>query len=414
MKPLHPQTQILHSDRLRGAEHAASHQPIHKVVQWGYGKAQDIADTFQYKRSGFTYARGGNPTTAALDAQITLLEKGIGSVSFATGMAAISTALLALLKEGDHLIASQYLFGNTTSLLNTLAVHGIEVSFVDATDADNVKAAVQPNTRMVFVETLANPRTQIADLRGIGTLCAEHGLIYFVDATMTTPALLCAKDFGASLVINSLSKSIGGHGAALGGALTDTGLFDWSVYPNIYEGYRHGDAKNWGLLQLRKKGLRDFGGALSADSAQQIALGLETLFLRIERAGSNALKLAEYLNQHPAVAQVDYPGLPSHPQHRRAAEYFTKSNFGTLLSFTLKDGGKHPFEVLDALKINMIATGLGDNRSMALPVTQTIFAEMPASRRADWGIADGLIRVSVGIEQIEDLLDDWAQSLAAS
>ncbi|MFZ1892087.1 MAG: aminotransferase class I/II-fold pyridoxal phosphate-dependent enzyme, partial [Formosimonas sp.] len=296
MKPLHPQTQILHSDRLRGAEHAASHQPIHKVVQWGYGKAQDIADTFQNKRSGFTYARGGNPTTAALDAQITLLEKGIGSVSFATGMAAISTALLALLKEGDHLIASQYLFGNTTSLLNTLAVHGIEVSFVDATDADNVKAAVQPNTRMVFVETLANPRTQIADLRGIGALCAEHGLIYFVDATMTTPALLCAKDFGASLVINSLSKSIGGHGAALGGALTDTGLFDWSVYPNIYEGYRHGDAKNWGLLQLRKKGVRDFGGALSADSAQQIALGLETLFLRIERAGSNALKLAEYLN----------------------------------------------------------------------------------------------------------------------
>ncbi|MFZ1891176.1 MAG: PLP-dependent transferase, partial [Formosimonas sp.] len=157
---------------------------------------------------------------------------------------------------------------------------------------------------------------------------------------------------------------------------------------------------------------RDFGGALSADSAQQIALGLETLFLRIERAGSNALKLAEYLNQHPAVAQVDYPGLPSHPQHRRAAEYFTKSNFGTLLSFTLKDGGKHPFEVLDALKINMIATGLGDNRSMALPVTQTIFAEMPASRRADWGIADGLIRVSVGIEQIEDLMDDWAQALA--
>lgn len=408
----HPQTQLLHSDRLRGTEYDAAHQPIHKSVQWGYSSAQDIADTFQNKRSGFTYARGGNPTTAALEAQLTMLEQGIGTVSFATGMAAISTALLALLKHGDHLVASQYLFGNTTSLFNTLAAHGVSISYVDATDVAQVKAALQSNTLMVFVETLANPRTQIADLRGIGELCRERGLVYFVDGTMTTPALMRARDFGASIVMNSLSKSLGGHGVTLGGSLTDTGLFDWSTYPNIFDGYRKGDSKNWGLLQLRKKGLRDFGGALSADSGQQIAIGLETFFLRIERACSNAKILATWLSQHPLVECVDYPGLASHPQHERADEYFGKNGYGTLLSFTVKDGAKHPFEVLDALKLVMMSTGLGDNRTMTLPVTQTIYAEMTPERRAAWGIADGLIRVSVGIENIEDIIADWSQALS--
>lgn len=412
MNTLHPQTQLLHSDRLRGAEHAAGHQPIHKSVQWGYQHAQDIADTFQNKRSGFTYARGGNPTTAALEAQINLLEQGIGTISFATGMAAISTLILALLKEGDHLVASQYLFGNTTSFFTTLAAHGISISYADVTDVEQVKAAIQPNTRMVFVETLANPRTQIADLMGIGRVCQEKGLVYVVDATMSTPALLRAKECGASIVMNSLSKGLAGHGAVLGGSLTDTGLFDWSNYPNIFEGYRVGDSKNWGLLQLRKKGLRDIGGALSADSAQQIALGLETFFLRSERACDNALMLARWLLAHPAVEHVDYPGLPQHPQHDRANTLFAGKGYGTLLSFTIKDAAKHPFAVLDALKVVMMSTGLGDNRSMALPVAQTIYAEMSAERRAEWGIADGLIRVSVGIEHIDDLIADWGQALA--
>ena len=412
MNTLHPQTQLLHSDRLRGAEHAAGHQPIHKSVQWGYQHAQDIADTFQNKRSGFTYARGGNPTTAALEAQINLLEQGIGTISFATGMAAISTLILALLKEGDHLVASQYLFGNTTSLFTTLAAHGISISYADVTDVEQVKAAIQPNTRMVFVETLANPRTQIADLMGIGRVCQEKGLVYVVDATMSTPALLRAKECGASIVMNSLSKGLAGHGAVLGGSLTDTGLFNWSNYPNIFEGYRVGDSKNWGLLQLRKKGLRDIGGALSADSAQQIALGLETFFLRSERACDNALMLARWLLAHPAVEHVDYPGLPQHPQHDRANTLFAGKGYGTLLSFTIKDTAKHPFAVLDALKVVMMSTGLGDNRSMALPVAQTIYAEMSAERRAEWGIADGLIRVSVGIEHIDDLIADWEQALA--
>ena len=410
--PKNIQTQLLHSDRTAGVQHAPSHQPIYKSVQFAYDSAQGIADAFQGKSAGYTYARSNNPTLTALETQLTLLEQGIGTVSFATGMGAIATAMLALLKDGDHIVVSQYLFGNTTSLFDTFGLHGVEISYVDVTNVANVVAEIRDNTRMVFVETLANPRTQIADLQDIGQLCQTRNIVFVVDNTMATPALVCARDYGASLVINSLSKGLSGHGAVLGGSITDTGLFDWSNYPNIFVKYRTGDSSKWGLVQLRKKGLRDMGATLSADAAQMIALGLETFFLRNERACANALQLAQWLQAHPAVENVDYPGLSKHPQHMRAQELFGKRGFGTLLSFTVKPEHKDVFAVLDTLQVVMISTHLGDNRTMALPVAQTIYAEMAAEQRLAWGITDGLIRVSVGIEQIDDLIADFAQALA--
>ena len=410
--PKNIQTQLLHSDRTAGVQHAPSHQPIYKSVQFAYDSAQGIADAFQGKSAGYTYARSNNPTLTALETQLTLLEQGIGTVSFATGMGAIATAMLALLKDGDHIVVSQYLFGNTTSLFDTFGLHGVEISYVDVTNVANVVAEIRDNTRMVFVETLANPRTQIADLQDIGQLCQTRNIVFVVDNTMATPALVCARDYGASLVINSLSKGLSGHGAVLGGSITDTGLFDWSNYPNIFAKYRTGDASKWGLAQLRKKGLRDMGATLSADAAHMIALGLETFFLRNERACANALQLAQWLQAHPAVEHVDYSGLSKHPQHTRAQELFGKRGFGTLLSFTVKPEHKDVFAVLDALQVVMLSTHLGDNRTMALPVAQTIYAEMAAEQRLAWGITDGLIRVSVGIEQVDDLIADFAQALA--
>ena len=406
------QTQLLHSDRTAGVQHAPSHQPIYKSVQFAYDSAQGIADAFQGKSAGYTYARSNNPTLTALETQLTLLEQGIGTVSFTTGMGAIATAMLALLKDGDHIVVSQYLFGNTTSLFDTFGLHGVEISYVDVTNVANVVAEIRDNTRMVFVETLANPRTQIADLQDIGQLCQTRNIVFVVDNTMATPALVCARDYGASLVINSLSKGLSGHGAVLGGSITDTGLFDWSNYPNIFAKYRTGDVSKWGLAQLRKKGLRDMGATLSADAAHMIALGLETFFLRNERACANALQLAQWLQAHPAVEHVDYSGLSKHPQHTRAQELFGKRGFGTLLSFTVKPEHKDVFAVLDTLQVVMISTHLGDNRTMALPVAQTIYAEMAAEQRLAWGITDGLIRVSVGIEQVDDLIADFAQALA--
>lgn len=405
------QTQLLHSDRWAGIAHSASHQPVYKSVQFCYDSAQGIADAFQGKIAGYTYSRSNNPTLTALETQLTLLEGGVETVTFATGMGAIATAMLALLQAGDHIVVSQYLFGNTTSLFNTLGLQGVSISYVDVTDVANVQAVLQGNTRMVFVETLANPRTQIADLQGIGQLCQQHNILFFVDNTMGTPALVRAKDCGAGLVMNSLSKGLSGHATVLGGSLTDTGVFDWSSYPNIFEGYRKGDTKKWGMAQLRKKGLRDVGASLSVDAAQQIAIGLETFLLRNERACYNAYELAKWLQQHPAVAQVDYPGLDAHPQHHRAQQLFAGRGYGTLLSFTLKDAHKNAYQVLDALKVTMISTHLGDNRSMTLPVAQTIYAEMDVAQRHNWGISDGLIRVSVGIECIDDLIADWAQAL---
>ena len=403
-------TAILHSDRDAPIEHGALHKPLHLSVAYGYRDARELAAVFQGRATGYAYGRQGNPTSAALEAKVTAMEGGVGTITFATGMAAIGAIMLALLKAGDHIVSSQYVFGNTTSLLLTMEAHGHDVSFVDATDAAKVEAALTPATRIVFVETIANPRVQVADLLRIGELCRARGIIYIVDNTMTSPWLCKGKDFHASLVINALTKYIGGHGNALAGAITDTGLFDWTRYPNIAESYKSQPPRNWGLQQLRKKGLRDWGGTLAAEQAHHISVGSETLALRMERICGNAMKLAAWLARQPQVRAVYYPGLPTHPQHVLAAGFFGH-RYGGLLSFELADG-HDMFEFLNRLKIVVLSSNLGDNRTLAIPVAQTIFYEMGPERRAAMGIAESLVRISVGIEDSEDLIGDFEQALA--
>jgi O-acetylhomoserine (thiol)-lyase len=264
-------TRLLHADRLGGVEHGAIHKPLHVSAAFNYPSARDLVEVFQGNQAGHVYARQGNPTVNALEAKVTLLEDATGTATFATGMAAITAVFLALLRAGDHLVCTRFLFGNTNSLMQTLQALGVAVTFVDATAADNVRAAITPATRMVFVETIANPVTQVADLDGIGQVCKDAGLLYVVDSTLTTPLLMQGRDVAAGLVVHSLSKSIGGHGNALGGAVVDTGLFDWSGYANILPPYKKGPAQKWGLLQVRKKGLRDMGGTLRAEDAHRAA-----------------------------------------------------------------------------------------------------------------------------------------------
>jgi O-acetylhomoserine (thiol)-lyase len=401
---------LLHADRILGSEHGAVHAPVHLSTAYQHPSARDLVAAFQGTRSGSVYARQGNPTTTALEAKLAMLEGGHGCVCFSTGMAAIAAICVSLLKAGDHIVCSRFLFGNTASLLKTLELMGVEVSFVDATQAAHVQSALRPCTRMVLAETIANPRTQIADLRRIGSLCAQQGLLYVVDGTLTTPMLCQAADFGASLVVHSLSKGISGHGNAMGGAVVDTGVFDWSRYPNILERYRKGSPAGWGLLQLRKKGLRDFGASLRAEDAHRIAVGAETLFLRMERACENAMELASWLQQQAEVKTVHYPGLASHPQHQLSRELFA-GRFGTLLSFELQDG-LDLMGFLDALSLVIVSTHLADNRTLAIPVAHTIFHEIGAQARASMEIADGLVRLSVGIEDINDLQRDLGSALA--
>ena len=401
-------TAILHSDREAPIEHGALHKPLHLSVAYGYKDVADLIAVFQGRQSGYAYGRQGNPTTAALEAKVNAMEGGVATVCFGTGMAAIGATLLSLLRGGDHIVASAFVFGNTNSLLATLADHGTPVTFVDATKAEAVERALTPATRLVFVETIANPRTQVADLARIGALCRARGLLYVVDNTMTSPWLFRPTTVQAGLIVNALTKYIGGHGNALGGAVTDTGHFDWTRFPNIADSYKTQKTPLWGITQIRKKGLRDWGGTLTAEQAHHIAAGAETLALRMERQCANAQALAEYLVSHPKVSAVHFPGLPVHPQFHRAQAMFRAP--GALLSFELVPGCDLT-AILNRLRIVVLSSNLGDNRTLAIPVAQTIYWEMGAARRAEMGIADSLVRVSVGIEDVDDLIADFAQAL---
>ncbi len=402
-------TTNLHSDRRDQPEHGVLHKAIHPSVAYGYEDARELAEVFQGKRAGYNYGRQLNPTVTALQNRITAMEGGIATAVFATGMAAIASTMLSLLRQGDHIVSSAFLFGNTNSLFGTFQNLGIEVTFVDATDVNEVKAAIKENTRLVFAETIANPVTQIADLAGIGSLCKSQNLIFCVDNTMTSPHLFQPKSVGASFSVNSLTKFIGGHGNALGGAITDTGLYDWTRFANIYDNYKSQDTQLWGITQVKKKGLRDIGASLGPEAAHHLAVGSETLSLRMDKACSNAQAVADFCAKHPKVKQVYYPGLPTHPQHARAKELF--DGFGSIMSIDLVDG-VDCFDVLNAMDNIVSSSNLGDTRSLAIPVAHTIYYEMGAERRASMGIADSMIRFSIGIEEIEDLLADFEKALA--
>lgn len=402
-------TTILHSDRQKAIEHGSLHKPIHTSVAFGYKDARQLAAVFQGKEPGYRYGRQGNPTVSALEDKVTRMEDCLTTLCFATGMAAIGAVVQGLLRAGDHVVSTAFLFSNTNSLWQTVTAQGAVVDMVDTTDVALVEAALKPNTRMVFVETIANPRTQIADMKAIGELCARRGILYVVDNTMTSPYLFRPKSVGAGLVINSLTKAIGGHGIALGGALSDTGVYDWSRYKHIARTYQRGAPAQWGITQIRAKALRDFGASLGPEAAHHIAVGSETMALRVERQCVNALALARMLQADDRVAAVHYPGLASHPQHTIATDLFRA--YGGLLSFELKDG-IDCFDYLNRLQLAIPSSNLGDTRTLVIPVAHTIFYEMGRERRAAMGIAESLIRVSVGIEDTEDLVEDFRQALA--
>ena len=401
-------THLVHHDHQQQLEYGAVHAPVYNSATYGYADIHDLIDIFQGRKAGQAYARQATPTIDMLQNMICEMEQGKASLCFSSGMAAISAIFFTLLKSGDHVVASRYLFGNTPSVLGTLQNFGVEVTLVDATNAANVARACQENTRMVFVETIANPATQICDLAEIGELCDAKGLLYIVDNTLTSAYLFQPKTVRCHLIVTSLSKYFGGHGNVIGGSVTDTGLFDWSQYPNIFEAYRKGDPALWGYLQMKKKGLRDMGACLTSESAAQLALGAETMALRVQQSSRSALAIAEMLARHPKVARVYYPGLESHPQHQRARSLF--AGYGAMLSLDLKEGF-NCCAFLNSLQLVIGATHLGDNRSLALPVAPTIYHELGLAARQDAGISETMVRCSIGIEDTADLLADFEQAL---
>jgi O-acetylhomoserine (thiol)-lyase len=403
-------TRLVHADRLLNTpESGAVHQATNNSVLFEYKDAQGLVDVFQGKKVGHVYSRSSSGSNAALQNILTHLEGGIGAITFATGMAAITATMLSLFKAGDHLIVSHFLFGNTRSFAETMQTLGIELSFVDVTDVQNVQATFKTNTKAVYLETIANPVTQVADLRAIGQLCESKKCLFIVDNTMTPANIFDANSVLASLTISSLTKYIAGHGNVLGGAVIDTGLFDWSHFENILPIYRGSDVSQWGLTQIRKRGLRDMGGTLSPDSAHAISIGLETLVLRTNKACENAMRLASYLHNHDKVSAVYYPGLADHPQHFLAREFF--DGYGGILSLDLAEH-IDPIKFLNALSLVICATHLGDTRTLALPVASTIYFESSAKERQEMGVNDNMIRLSIGIEDIDDIVADFKQAFA--
>ncbi|RPG49915.1 MAG: cystathionine gamma-synthase family protein [Gammaproteobacteria bacterium TMED1] len=402
-------SRIVHSDRQDQIEHGSIHKPIHTTVTYAYEDARELAAVFQGREFGYSYGRQTNPTVTALQNKISVMENGSATVAFSTGMAAIGSTLFSLLQRGDHLISSSYLFGNTNSLFSSFATHGIEVSLVDATSVDAVASEIRENTKMVFVETIANPRTQISDLQRIGDLCKDHQLVYFIDNTMTTPYLFQPKNVGASLSINSLTKYIGGHANALGGAVTELNNYDWSSYSNIYDIYKGGDSSSWAITQIKKKGLRDFGAALGPEAAHHISVGSDTLALRMDRACSNAKKITDFLSGHRSIKRLYYPGLQNHPENELAQTLFRHP--GAIFSVELNN--LDCFDFLNKLRLVICSSNLGDTRTLGIPVAHTIYSEMGRKRRLEMGIQDSLVRFSIGIEEAGDLIADFDQALAS-
>lgn len=402
-------TRLVHADRIiNQPENGAVHHPTSNSVLYEYKDVNDLVAVFQGRKAGHVYSRSSSASNTALQQMLAEMEGGVGALTFATGMAAISATMFALLRQGDHIIASQFLFGNTRSFMETLQQFGVRVSFVDVTDVKAVEAAITDNTKAVYLETIANPVTQVADLAAIGNLCHANGLLYLVDNTMTPSYLFDGKKVQASLLISSLTKYFAGHGNVLGGAIVDTGLFDWSQYDNILPLYRTGEESQWGMTQIKKRGLRDLGGTLAPASAHQIAVGMETMALRMERTCENALRLATYLHGHDKVKNVFYPGLSEHPQHFIARELF-KGKYGGIFSIDLEDG-VDPHVFLNHLNLVISATHLGDTRTLALPVASTIFYENTTEERQAMQITDNMIRFSIGIEDIDDIVADFEQA----
>ena len=409
MKKLAFDTKLVHADRkINKPQFGAVHESTNNSVLFEFEDVQDLVDVFQGKQAGHVYSRSSSSSAVALQNVLNEMEGGVGAVVFATGMAAISSTFLSLLKSGDHIVVSQYLFGNTRSFMSTIEGFGIRVSYVDVTDVRKVEAACNADTKMVFCESIANPVTQVADLLGIGSWCEANNILFALDNTMTPSVLLDAKAVKASLLLTSLTKYIGGHGNVLGGVLVDTGLFDWSRFSNIESNYRVADKQQWGLTQVKKRGLRDMGATLAPQSAHLVSVGLETLTMRLRKTCANAQALAKYLSTHKGVNAVHYPGLEAHPQHERAKTLF-KRGFGGILSVELSEEIE-PHAFLNALSLIISATHLGDTRTLALPAASTIFYENGPDERAKMGIADSLIRISVGIEDIEDILADFDQA----
>lgn len=390
--------------------------PIYQTTSYVFNNSDHAANLFGLAEAGFIYTRLNNPTNDILEQRLAKLESGIGAVVTASGTAAISTALLTLLKAGDHIVASNSLYGGTYNLLNvTLPRLGITTTFVDPSNPENFLNAAQENTRVFFAESLGNPKLDVLDLKAISKAAQTYKVPFIVDNTVATPFLLNPIEHGANIVIHSLTKYIGGNGTSLGGVIIDAGNFDWSngKFPEFtkpsagYHGLKYYEVLGAAsfIAKVRIEGLRDLGASLSPFNAFQIIQGLETLAIRIKKHSENALELAKWLQKRPEVAWVNYPGLISSKYYDLAQEYLPEGQSG-IVTFGLKGGYEAAKKVADETQFFSLLANIGDTKSLIIHPASTTHQQLSEEQQITTGVTKDLIRLSVGLEDIEDLKAD--------
>ena len=396
--------------------------PIYQSTSYVFKNSDHAADLFSLAEPGYIYTRINNPTNDILEQRLAALEGGIAAVVTASGTAATNTALLTLLKAGDHIVSSNSLYGGTYNLFkNTLPRLGITTTFVDPSDPSNFTKAAKDNTRVFFAESIGNPKLDVLDLKGISKEAKAFNVPFIVDNTVATPYLLKPIEYGADIVIHSLTKYIGGNGTSLGGVIIDAGKFDWAngKFPEFTEpspGY-HGLIYHEALeeaafiAKVRIEGLRDHGAALSPFNAFQILQSLETLKVRIKEHSSNALKLAKWLEEQEEVEWVNYPGLESSKYHELAKEYLSEGQSG-VLTFGVKGGYEAAKTVVDETEIFSLLANIGDTKSLIIHPASTTHQQLTEEEQASTGVTPDLIRLSVGLEDIEDLQNDLKEAFS--
>ncbi|MBZ5514933.1 MAG: homocysteine synthase [Acidobacteriia bacterium] len=417
-------TLALHGGQQPDPATGARAVPIYQTTSYVFKDTTHAANLFALKEFGNIYTRIMNPTSGVLEERVAALEGGVGALATASGQAAETLAILNIARAGEQIVSSASLYGGTYNLFHhTLPKLGIEAIFVEPSDPENFRKAITPKTRLIYAETLGNPKNDMLDIEAVARVAHEAGVPLMIDNTVATPYLCRPFEWGADIVVHSLTKFLGGHGTSIGGIIVDSGKFDWAngKFPELVEpdpSYHHMKfVETFGnlayILKTRVQLLRDVGPALSPFNAFQILQGVETLSLRMQRHCDNALKVAQFLENHPAVTWVNYPGLPSHPTHALAKKYL-QHGFGAIVGFGIKGGLKAGIKFINAVKLFSHLANIGDAKSLVIHPASTTHQQLSAAEQLETGVTEDFIRLSIGLETVEDIMADIDQALQAS
>lgn len=399
--------------------------PLYQTTSYGFRDTDHAADLFALKEFGNIYTRIMNPTTDVFEKRVAALEGGQAALATSSGQAAITFAILNIAGSGDEIVSASSLYGGTYNLFSTtLAKLGIKVHFVDPSDPENFRAAINDKTKALFAETIGNPRGDVLDIEAVANIAHEHGIPLIVDNTFPSPYLLRPIEHGADIIVHSATKFIGGHGTSIGGVIVDGGKFDWKAsgkFPGLtepdpsYHGVVYTDAVGpiAYIIKARVQLLRDMGSSISPFNSFLLLQGLETLHLRMERHSSNALKVAQFLEAHEAVEWVNYPGLPSHPSYKLAQKYLPKGQ-GAIMTFGIKGGVEAGRKLINHVKLFSHLANVGDSKSLIIHPASTTHQQLNEQEQLSAGVTPGMVRLSIGTEAIEDIIYDLEQAIAAS